>query len=396
MSATGLALGLIMKNFLVGLTAVAVVSDTMLIPFYPRFFDVAFGIGDPRHVGYYLAAVCLTVMLGFPAWAHVARRIDTLRLLVYTQLAAGVLSVVCAWAPSLAVFWLVSLAMVAFKASYLLIYPLIMSREPPRRHAATIGLLTVVVHLGSISGAVLGGVVLEIFDPRQVFLVMAVGDLLQAGVCLYLIRRGETAPPGEAPPAAVGSRGRVYALSLVMLLFYFSVFLIRPFFVRFWQSISGLESDATAALVFSLPAAVAVLTLWIGRRRSEDGSHYLRIMAAMLLGTIGLLLQATGLPAAVLIGRGLFGWAVFEGMVRLDQQLFQLSTTDSYARDFSKASFFQNLGVLIASYAAGAVVAAVDLVAPFWLAAGGFAICGLTYGLLFRTTREPTASRAPV
>src|SRR5690606_8380720 len=133
-SATGLALGLIMKNFLVGLTAVAVVSDTMLIPFYPRFFDVAFGIGDPRHVGYYLAAVCLTVMLGFPAWAHVARRIDTLRLLVYTQLAAGVLSVVCAWAPSLAVFWLVSLAMVAFKASYLLIYPLIMSREPPRRH----------------------------------------------------------------------------------------------------------------------------------------------------------------------------------------------------------------------------------------------------------------------
>ena len=53
-----------------------------------RAFAERFGVHSELHTGAYVACISLAVMLAFPLWARVARRVDTLHLLVWTQAAA--------------------------------------------------------------------------------------------------------------------------------------------------------------------------------------------------------------------------------------------------------------------------------------------------------------------
>lgn len=384
-----------MKAWLIGLTAIAVVSDSMLIPFYPHFFESAFGVTDAGLVGLYIAACCLTVMLAFPVWARVARHLSLLPLLIGTQLLAGVLSVLCYWTASLTQFWAISLAMLVFKASYLLIYPQIMRLEQADAHGRTIGLLSVIVHFGGIGGALLGGAVLQWFEPRQVFLLMAVGDFLQTGIC-FLLRRQTPVPSAaddtedtSTPASGASNAPVVLRLCLVMAVFYFSAFLVRPFFVRYWEALSGWNDAFYAGVIFAIPGTVALFALWRSYRQPVATEAHWQILPAMVYVTVGLLLQAVPSMPVVLVGRLLFGWGLFRTTVRLDQLLFALSQPKDYATDFSKVSFSQNLGVLVASWAAGAVVATTGLDVPFYLAAAGLVLsAGLFYGLLYRPQRQ--------
>lgn len=381
------------KHWLVGITIAAVVSDSMLLPFYPHFFASVFGITDPGHIGLYLSACCLTIVLAFPMWARVSRRIPVLQLLIPTQLAAGGLSILCYWAETPVSFWILSLVMLAFKGSYLLVYPMIMAAERKDNHGNTIGLLSVVVHIGGIAGAVLGGVVLQWFEPRQVFLVMAVSDFLQTGVCLYLLRRPDARADSAEPSTATPEKSRVtstviYKLGLVMFLFYFSAYLTRPFFVRYWESVTGAEGEVLSGLVFAIPAGIAVLALWLNFRRGHTRSPGDGLLTAMMLGSVGLALQGLNQEWLILAGRCLFGWALFQATVQLDQLLFALSQPESYATDFSKINIFQQLGVLAAASSAGGLVGLLGLQIPFAVAAAGLVFTAAVYGALFHHTRR--------
>ncbi|MDR5867402.1 MFS transporter [Halomonas koreensis] len=381
--------------WLVAVTAVAVVSDAMLLPFYPQFFAERFGVVDPSHVGGYLAMSCLVVMLALPVWARLARRVGTLRLLIGTQVVAGCLSLSCAVVTSLPWFWGLSMAMLVAKASYLLVYPYLMHFEPRDRHASLIGLLSVVVHAGGILGAVIGGLVLEHWQAAQVFRVMAVSDALQVAACLLLLKRGRAPHAAPATPPAPGTSAAILRLGLVMLLFYFSAYLARPFFARYWELASGLPGEVLAGAVFAIPGGVAVALLaldLLGRRPGGEA-----IVLPLAIGLTGLLLQASGEIAAILAGRLLFGWALFRVTVRLEVRIFQLSTPARYASDFSKIHVFQGLGVLVASWGAGRLVDAQGLASPFLVAALGFALCALAHRLLLaRAEASPARPDDPL
>ncbi|WP_394834179.1 hypothetical protein LVJ94_47510 [Pendulispora rubella] len=377
-----------LKSFLVSTTAIAVVSDSMLIPFYPKFFADAFGVTDPRHIGIYLAATCFTVMLAFPGWARLAKKVPTLRVLLFTQLAAGLLSIGCYACTNVVAFWLVSLAMLVFKASYLLIYPYVMSLEDKANHGATIGLLSVIVHLGGIAGALLGGAVLQAFEPRHAFIVMAAGDFIQMGVCLFSSGSAAAASTNDAPDAAPASarKGMVHRLGLVMFVFYFSAFLVRPFFATYWESISSVRSPVVSGFVFAIPGWVALVALWLRKGNTP-------IPLALALGTVGLLLQAAPFGVVVLVGRCVFGWALFHGIVKLDVLLFELSTPESYATDFGKINICQQLGVLVSSFTAGTLVVSHGQRIPFFAAAVGFVLTLVSYGRLLTSEKPKTADK---
>lgn len=385
-----------MRRTLLTLSTLAVVGDAVLLPFYPQYFASRFGVADARLVGNYLAALCLVVMLALPLWARLARRVELLRLLPFTQLAAALLCVACYAADSMLLFWLASLAMVGCKSSYLLIYPRLMSQAAPQEHAGLIGLLSVIVHFGGIAGALLGGVLLGLLPARHAFLLMALADLAQMGLCLWLLRAPLPALPVAAAPAssagepAPQAAGGLWRLGLLMLLFYCSAYLVRGFFALYWQQQSGLDNSTLAAAVFALPALLALLGLWHNRRRQRlarpaAGST----RSLLLLGAGGLLLQALPQLPLLLLGRCLFGWALFQLTVRLDLQLFRLSTPLHYARDYSRINLCQNLGVLLSSSAAGALVASYGLAAPFVAAALGLLLCLLAYPLLLPELRPP-------
>ena len=354
------------KFLLVFVTAVSVISDSMLIPFYPQYFAKVFGVDDPQYVGFYLAIYCLVVMLAFPIWAKIAKRVAILPLLVISQSLAAVASMACFWSSDLSSFWLASLLMMLCKASYLLVYPFILSRESALKHGSTIGLLAVVVEFGAILGALLGGAVLQWFDPRQAFLIMALGDLLQVTVCLWLIAQGlDSNDPHESDvqPVDRTSRYALFKLAVVRLLFFFSAFLGYHFFTRYWTELTGTGQALQSAAVFAIPAAMALLGLAFNHYRGK----VLRISTlyfTMALASLGALLQAAPYPSLVLAGRILFGWALFQSFVRFDLLLFQLSQPKRYTEDYSLMRIAQSSGVLLAAYAAGWII---NHWAPAWM-----------------------------
>lgn len=407
-----------LKTCLILLTVVSVIADTMLLPFYPQFFQQAFQQSSPEHVGYYIAACCFTVMCAFPLWARVAKYIHELHLWVYTQIIAGTLGIACYFSTSLLEFWLLSQTMLVFKASYLLIYPFVMRLEDKDKHLGMVGLFSVLMHFGGISGALLGGFVLQYFDPRDIYLIMAASDGLQVMVCLYLILRFSVAFKPESlddskkegsktetsnlliEPDDVSQAHRikdfVFKLGLITALFYFSAFLIRPFFTQYWQSINSitlLNSDIVTGFIYSLPGWIAVIGLWINhkalsKKSSVKLTSFQIIVNAMLLGTLGLLIQGAEQAWLIILGRCIYGWAMFQATVRLEVMLFEISTPNRYATDFSKMHFMQNLGVIAASFSVGSIVVYTNYSWTFYIASFGFMTTLAIFYFSFRPKRE--------
>jgi MFS family permease len=371
-----------LKYLLIAMTAVAVVADSMLLPFYPQYFSERFGITDPEHIGLYTAAICLTAMLALPFWAKFVRHYSTLKLLMWTQIGAGLLCVACSLVDNLLLFWTLSLAMIVFKASYLLIYPYLMEGEDEADHSKTIGILSIVVHFGHIAGAVLGGFALAHWPLEHAFLLMAVGDAVQIIVCAFIIYSGLERPSTFThSEQAVKTSPGIYALGFLMLLFYFSEYQIVPFFVQYWQSIEPEHGLQLAAWVYAIPAGVGLIALWFNHRSGEN-SFARNVSFCLILGIAGLMLQGSGQTNWVLFGRVLFGWASFQITVRLDVLIFERSSPEAYAHDYSKINVFQNIGVLLSYYSAGWLVSLKGLSMPFWLAAAGLLLTLLIYPMI--------------
>lgn len=386
-----------LKSGLILLTLVSVVADTMLLPFYPQFFSAEFNQHSPEHVGFYIAACCFTVMITFPLWAKAAKRINELHLWVYTQIGAGCLGISCYFVEDLVAFWLLSQSMLVFKASYLLIYPYVMRLEEKDKHLGVASLFSILMHFGAIGGALIGGLMLEYINPRGVYLIMAGTDALQVLVCLYIIyykkvpflqpqptsQHSEVA--GESDERFSKGKGYVYSLGMISLLFYFSVFLIRPFFSRYWESVSNLSNELIAGAVYSIPGWIALFGLWINHRQKGQRNNYTIILNAFFLGLLGVFIQGIESPAAVVIGRCIFGWALFQITVRLEVVMFELSHKDDYAIDFSKIHLFQNIGVLLASFSVGSIVSQFDLQMPFWASFLGLTTTAIVFFAVFRS-----------
>lgn len=394
-----------LRNTLILMTTFAVVSDAILIPFYPQFFAARYGVTSPVHAGAYVAFISIVVMLTLPLWARVAKRLDAMHLLVYTQCAAGLLSLASYWAPTVPLFWVLSLAMFMCKSSYLLMYPYMMRLEAKEAHAQTIGLLSVVVHFGAIAGAAAGGLVMQVWDAHSCIFAMAAGDFAQMAICLWLIRSHRIARrcrfavemhASHTPRPNLRERLPILRLATLMLAFDFCVYLIRPFMSSYWQAVSGSPSEFVSGLVFAIPGMVALVALRINGRLAARGARRPDHMIANLaLCTAGMLLQGVEAPLAIVAGRVLFGWALFQIVVRLDVTMFALSTPASYAADYSIVNFFQNLGVLLASFAAGAIVDETGLRAPFWFAAAGLVLTALASVWLLDAHRENAAAGTP-
>ncbi len=387
-----------MKRFLIIMTLVAVVSDYLLHPFYPQFFEARFGVTNPELVGYYFAAICFMVMISFPFWAYVSKKVSELNILVYTQCVAGVLALFCYWTNSYINFWIISLVMVLCKGSYLLVYPYILKIITQKEHPDTIGLLSVVVHLGGILGAVIGGLTVDLIDASYIFLIMALGDFIQMGMSAYLLRSNkyDTSIPQknqvqEQTDKKIIPNRFILKIGLITLILYFSDFLIRPFFSTYWENISVYNSKFISGTIYAIPGFVALLALWVNSKRKATSTDFQGVISALLLGAVGLLLQGVPIEAVVILGRIIYGWAIFQSVVKFDILLFKLSTPASYAIDYSKVHFFQNLGVLISSFSVGLLVDNHGLQILFMVAFGGFMITLLLYYFIFKVVMKTTS-----
>lgn len=374
-----------LRAALVTMSALAVVSDSVLIAFYPHFFERRYGVTSAFHVGAYIAAISIAVMCTLPLWARVARRVETLHLLSATQCAAGVLCLLSWWADTVLAYWVLTVLMFMCKSSYLLMYPYLMRMQPAEAHGHTIGLLSVVVHLASILGAVVGGWALQSIGPAACLSLMAAGDFAQMCICLWLIRTGRVvrtstsdvaASSVASEPRLAGAVVRLMQLCALTLLFDFSAHLASPFFSVYWERVSPANGTLSSGMAYAIPGVVALAALFVNKRLGTLPDY---VLTNLLLGAAGLLLQALPHEPAILVGRVLYGWSLFQLVVKLEVLLFGASTPRSYARDFSVFNFFQNLGVLLSSFAAGALVQRHGIQTTFAIGAAGFAVTALLY-----------------
>ncbi|WP_416757486.1 MFS transporter [Roseateles sp. So40a] len=392
-----------LRHGLILMTLFAVISDALLIPFYPQFFAERYGHASPWHVGAYVAFISITVMCVFPLWVRVARRFETLHILQVTQGIAAVLCLASYWAPGLVSYWALSMAMFAFKSSYLLNFPYLMRTESDDTRGATIGLLSVTAHLGVVLGAVAGGAVIEQWGVRECVLLMALADVVQMLICTWLIRSRRMVPvlaqDDEARTAprrfSLAGHAPILKLAVVMLLFDFGAALARPFFSVYWSGVSPWGGEIVAGAAFAVPKIVAVCALLIHRWLTLPETHPTRrTLANLVLGGLGLLLQAVPDMATMLIGRVLLGWALYQLVINFDVQLYQLSTPDDFGRDYGVINIFQNCGVLLASFTAGSLVATLGLRAPFLVAGAAFLLAAALWLWSFPRARADVHSDA--
>ena len=263
------------------MSACGVISDSILIAFYPQFFELRYGLTSPVHVGAYIAAISIAVMCALPFWAKLTRRIETLHLLWITQFLAGSLAIASAHAPTVQVYWVLTMLMFIMKASYLLLFPYLMRAEKPENHGLVIGMVAVVVHVGAIFGASVGGSALEHLGPEASMYLMSAGDFVQMGICLFLIfsvsktrannentranHNKTTAEKNATLTRPAGAWIALAKLSGLMLLFDMSAYLVRPFFSVYWESIYAFGNQTITGIVFAIPGMVAIVGLIINK-----------------------------------------------------------------------------------------------------------------------------------
>ncbi|MDO9406291.1 MAG: MFS transporter [Polaromonas sp.] len=391
-----------LRTSLILMTALAVVTDNLIIPFYPQYFAERFGQPPAWHVGAYLAAVSLVVMSVFPLWARLAKRVHPVRILVSAQFMAGTLTAACFFIDNQPLFWAVSLAMVVFKGSYLLMYPYVMSLEAPHDHPRTIGTLSVVVHFGAILGAALGGLLLQGMSLGAVFLVMAAADFIQMAICMRLVGRklpapGEAAktdtPTADQPPVQhARNLPAIHRLCVVMFLFYCFGYVTRPFFAVYWQGVAQWNSEMVAGFVYSVPGAVAMVALWWSRRASQQSDHRQGILAGLLLCAAATAIQGLDHQWVILLGRLLFGWSLYQVTVGLDALMFRMSTPEHYAVDFSKINIFQAAGNMLSAYGAGILIVWNGHAVPFWAGAAGLLLTAVVFAATLGRTAAAVAA----
>lgn len=387
-----------LRTHILAMSWLAVVSDAVLIAFYPQFFEQRYGNADAVHAGAYVACISLAVMCTLPLWARLNRHVETMRLLVWTQLAAGCLCIASFWAGSLEGFWLLTMLMFACKSSYLLMFPYLMRIEPASQHAGTVGSLAVLVHAGAIFGAAAGGQLLQRFGPGACLWLMAAGDLLQMAMCLHLLRSGLAPRVLDRAAHASTQHGgdvlaRVLRLSVVLLVFDFAAYLVRPFFTRHWETLDASGLPGASGLVYAVPGMVSLAALaWSRHARARGRSALDALAPNLVIGAAGLALQAAPSPTAVLVGRVLYGWSLFQATVQLETRLFRISPPEAYASHYGIVNFFQNLGVLLSSFGAGALVERIGVPPTFLVAAAGFV---LTIWLDRRLTAPSATSSSP-
>jgi len=411
------------RNAIIIMSALGMMSDTVLIGFYPQFFDMRYGNTDQVHTGMYVAAISIAVMCTLPVWVRVARRFEPMSLIGFTQCIAGLLCLSAIWADTLTQYWVLTMLMFMFKSSYLLMFPYLMRIVSSDEHSRTIALLSVVVHISGILAAASGGYILQHLGASAALVLMAAGDFGQMGITLWLNRTGRiikvndskkeeaqavqdtavvladdaTAPAPVAPRKGFSHLTKgILTLSLIMFVFDFSAYLIRPFFSEYWMYATAHKDQTLAGLIFAIPGLAAVVALIVKHRLNDKATRRNENLSwNLLLSLVGLYLQSIPSDIAIVVGRCMYGWGLFQVAVKLEVSLFSISRKEDYAHHFSITNFFQNLGVLISSWCAGYIVSLVSHQAVFLIAAAGIALTWLANKLTLDLDHIKPAAAEP-
>jgi DHA1 family multidrug resistance protein-like MFS transporter len=353
---------LTIRKLLYATALLAVLADSMLIPFYPQFFEKVYQEQSLLITGVFIAVCRLAMIVSFPFWSWLTRRIEPLKILSWTQGAAGMLCILCSFASTLSYFFIFTILIELLKSSYLLIYPYLVKTAGKDDRAAAISGISIILNLGIVISTLMGGYFLAYLEPRYILIVVGLLDILQMLISRYILAKnlaeaeGKEMIPLQEEQQFSGMRDFLL-LCLITLLFYFAMVIIRPYYTLFLIDTYQGISMTGAALIFIIPNMVALfIAPFIAKLTSSYPLQRLLLVSCGLM-MIGIGMQVFPAFSSVLItGRFLYGIGMFICEVIIDMMIFNLSSDKNIYKYYSYVNVVQSVSVLLAPLAAASLV----------------------------------------
>lgn len=373
----------------------ALFTEVLLSPFYPQFFSKVFGVEDLSYTGYYIFICRLTVVLCAPIWGVLARRFEVKNLLYVGQGGTAIFTAMMATAQTANQFVIITVFLLLFKSSYLLVYPLIIQLGGQEKRATFAGIYQAVFHSAIVFSTIVGAWMVNLEAPLFLFYTIAIADFIQLGLCLYVLRgvsskKQETVTP--TPSISVkDSWGFMIAIGMVVLTFQLANNLVRPYFTAYVtnETFFGV-SLFTSSFLFMIPSIMAITAMPFIRKFAKPSrlSMLYTIGICLLVGS--LYLQGLTQHLSILVfARVVYGFFLAVTQAVLELQLFENSTSKRLHFNYSLITSFANVGHLGAPLLASSLVSSYSLAFPL-LAAATLCIFNLLFAKL--TIFRPVSS----
>lgn len=355
------------RKLLYTMALMAVLADSMLIPFYPQFFEQVYQEHSLLLTGIFIAVCRLAMILSFPFWSWLTKHVDPLKILSFTQAGAGIVCILCSFASTLNYFFLCTVVIELLKSSYLLIYPYLVKTSGKEKRIVAISGISVILNLGIVLSTLTGSYFMEYLEPQHALILVGCMDILQMLLSRYILVKNlhthvteNEKEDKEDPETIVPFSGmkKLILICLITLLFYFSMVIIRPYYILFLtDQYDRSISITSAALIFIIPNLVA---LCIAPFTVRIISGYQ--LPALLLASCGLMISGIGMQIvpgiqSILIGgRIIYGAGIFICEVIMDMMVFNLSTDKTIFKYYSYINVVQSISVLTAPLIAGSLI----------------------------------------
>ncbi|CAH1218697.1 hypothetical protein PAECIP111893_04470 [Paenibacillus plantiphilus] len=173
---------------LLGCVFLGLFSEVLLSPYYPQFFSKVFGVEGFAFTGIYLFICRLAAVIFSPLWGMLTKRFAAKKLLFVGQLGTAICTALMAAAETAGQFIAVTIILILFKSSYILIYPMIMELTGKEKRAGAAGVFHAVYHAAVILSTLAGARMLEMENPLSLFYFAAILDAIQLGICVWALR----------------------------------------------------------------------------------------------------------------------------------------------------------------------------------------------------------------
>lgn len=173
---------------LLGCVFLGLFSEVLLSPYYPQFFAKVFGVEGFAFTGIYLFICRLAAVIFSPLWGMLTKRFAAKKLLFVGQLGTAICTALMAAAETAGQFIAVTIILILFKSSYILIYPMIMELTGKEKRAGAAGVFHAVYHAAVILSTLAGARMLEMDNPLSLFYFAAILDAIQLGICVWALK----------------------------------------------------------------------------------------------------------------------------------------------------------------------------------------------------------------
>ena len=364
----------------------AVFNEVLLSPFYPQFFRKVFGVEDLAYTGYYIFICRLTVVLCAPIWGILSRNIEVKYLLYIGQAGTAIMTALMGTSNNASQFLVYTIILLLFKSSYLLVYPLIIQLAGEAKRATVAGVYQAVFHGAIVAATIAGAGMVNFATPLRLFYLIAVADVFQLIICIYILRnvstRKEDKQNSENAPVVSNQLGFIIAIGMVILSFQLANNLVRPYFTEYVTTNFLNINLLSSSLLFLIPSIMAIAALpYIRKACKPKALPSIYLVGICLLATSLFFQGWTQNIVVLILARVVYGFCLAVTQAALELQLFNSSASNRLHFNYSLVTSFANVGHLAAPLMASLLVNSYSLAVPF-LAAGVIGCVNLVFARL--------------